>query len=130
MRNAINAAGAAVSGPYSQAVEVDGFLYLSGQTPQDPGTGQLLEGPIGAQTAQCFKNLFAVLSAAGVSADEVINCSVYLTDMSDFQAMNEVYAQQFKPPYPARTTIGVASLPLGARIEIGLIAKRRRQEPV
>ena len=124
MRNAIAAAGAVVSGPYSQAVEVDGFLYLSGQTPQDPGTGQLLEGPIGTQTTQCFKNLFAVLSAAGVSPDEVINCSVYLTDMSDFQAMNEVYAQQFKPPYPARTTIGVASLPLGARIEIGLIAKR------
>jgi 2-iminobutanoate/2-iminopropanoate deaminase len=70
--------------------------------------------------------LFAVSSAAGVGADDVINCSVYLTDMSDFQAMNEVYAQQFRPPYPSRTTIGVASLPLGARIEIGLIAKRGR----
>ena len=126
MRNAIQAAGAAVVGPYSPAVEVDGFLYLSGQTPVDPGTGQLIEGSIGAQTAQCFRNLFAVLSAAGAGADEVINCSVYLTDMKDFQAMNEVYAQQFRPPYPARTTIGVASLPLGARIEIGLIAKRQR----
>ncbi len=126
MRNAINATGAAVVGPYSQAVEVDGFLYLSGQTPLDPATGKLVEGSIAAQTTQCFRNLFAVLSAAGVAADEVINCSVYLTDMNDFHAMNEVYAQQFTPPYPARTTIGVASLPLGARIEIGLIAKRRR----
>jgi 2-iminobutanoate/2-iminopropanoate deaminase len=124
MRNAVNASGAAVVGPYSQAVEHDGVLYLSGQTPLDPATGRLVEGSIGAQTAQCFKNLFAVLAAAGVGADEVISCAVFLTDMHDFAAMNEVYAQQFRSPYPARTTIGVASLPLNARVEISLIARR------
>lgn len=121
-RNAINAAGAAAVGPYSHAVEANGFLYLSGQTPLDPATGQLVPGDVGAQTAQCLKNLFAVLDSAGLTPDDVIKVHVYLTNMDDFQAMNAVYAKQFSEPYPARTTIGVVSLPLNATIEIAMIA--------
>jgi len=124
-RNAINAPGAAVAGPYSQAVEGAGLLFLSGQTPLDQTTGKLVEGSIGEQTEQCFKNLFQVLEAAGLNAGDVISVQVFLTDMDDFSAMNAVYAQQFSKPYPARTTIGVASLPLGARIEIAMTAKTR-----
>jgi 2-iminobutanoate/2-iminopropanoate deaminase len=124
-RRAINSGGAAAVGPYSHAVEANGFLYLSGQTPMDSTTGQLAAGTIADQTAQCFKNLFAVLETAGLTSDDVIKVQVYLTDMNDFQAMNEIYAKQFSKPYPARTTIGCASLPLNAKIEIGMIAKTR-----
>ncbi len=124
-RKAVNTPGAATVGPYSQAVEAAGLLYLSGQTPIDPATGKLAAGTIGAQTRQCFENLFAVLDAAGLTPDDVVKVQVYLTDMADFEAMNAVYATQFATPYPARTTIGCASLPLNARIEIGLIAQRR-----
>ena len=123
-RNAYNAAGAAAVGPYSHAVEAHGFVHLSGQTPLDPATGGLVEGDVGAQVAQCFRNLFAVLAESGSTPDDVVSCSVYLTDMDDFSAMNAVYERQFSEPYPARTTIGVAALPLGARVEIGLIAAR------
>ncbi len=122
---AIDAPGAAAIGPYSHAVEAGGLLILSGQTPIDPATGGLARGAIGEQTAQCFANLFAVLAAAGLTGDDVVAVQVYLTDMNDFRAMNEVYAGQFSKPYPARTTIGVAALPLNARIEIGMIAKMR-----
>lgn len=122
-RNAINAPGAATVGPYSHAVEAAGLVFFSGQTPLDPSTGKLLEGTIGAQTQQCFTNLFRVLAAAGLTADQVVNVQVYLTDMNDFAAMNEVYMRQFAQPYPARTTIGVASLPRGAKIEIGMTAR-------
>ncbi|MGO9772504.1 MAG: RidA family protein [Roseiarcus sp.] len=122
---AIDAGGAAAIGPYSHAVEAGGLLFLSGQTPIDPATANLAPGAIGEQTAQCFKNLFAVLEAAGLAPDDVVAVQVYLTDMNDFQAMNEVYAEQFSKPYPARTTIGVAALPLNARIEIAMIAKLR-----
>jgi 2-iminobutanoate/2-iminopropanoate deaminase len=101
------------------------MVYLSGQTPLDPGTGKLMEGGIGAQAARCFQNLFGVLAAAGLSPDDVVKVNVYLVDMADFAAMNEVYARQFAQPFPARTTVGVASLPLGARIEIELVARRR-----
>jgi 2-iminobutanoate/2-iminopropanoate deaminase len=107
-RQAITAEGAAAVGPYSHGVRAGEFVYCSGQTPLDPATGKLLAGGIPAQTEQCFKNLFNVLQAAG---------------MNDFAAMNEVYGKQFAKPYPARTTIGVASLPLGASIEIELIAR-------
>jgi 2-iminobutanoate/2-iminopropanoate deaminase len=124
-RKAYNANAATAVGPYSHAVEANGFVHLSGQTPLDPATGRLVNGDIGAQTAQCFRNLFAVLDEAGMDPDDVISCSVYLTDMSDFAAMNTVYEGQFAKPFPARTTIGVAALPLGAHVEIGLIAARR-----
>jgi 2-iminobutanoate/2-iminopropanoate deaminase len=123
-RKAITAEGAAVVGPYSHAVRAGKLLYLSGQTPLDPATGKLVEGDVTVQTAQCFQNLFAVLRAADLGPDHVVKVNVFLTDMSDFAAMNEVYAAHFARPFPARTTIGVAALPLGARIEIELIARR------
>lgn len=123
-RRAFTAPGAVAVGPYSHAVEANGFVHLSGQTPIDPATGRLAEGDVGAQTAQCLANLFAVLAAAGLGSDDVVSVAVYLTDMADFPAMNAVYATRFAEPPPARTTIGVASLPLGARIEIGLVAAR------
>jgi 2-iminobutanoate/2-iminopropanoate deaminase len=123
-RTAITAPNASAIGPYSHAVQSGDLIYLSGQTPIDPATGRLLEGDVSAQAAQCFQNLFAVLAAGGLSPDDVIKVNVYLADMQDFAAMNEVYARQFSAPYPARTTIGVAALPLGARIEIEMIARR------
>jgi len=123
-RDAVTAPGAAAVGPYSHAVRAGDLVYLSGQTPLDPATGRLLEGGLQAQAEQCFRNLFGVLAAAGLGPDQVVKVNVFLTDMADFAAMNEVYARQFARPYPARTTIGVASLPLGARIEIELVARQ------
>jgi 2-iminobutanoate/2-iminopropanoate deaminase len=124
-RHAINAGGAAAVGPYSHAVEANGLLFLSGQTPLDAKTGKLAEGTIGNQTKQCFANLGAVLAAAGLTFEDVITCQVYLTSMADFPAMNEEYAKHFTAPYPSRTTIGVASLPLNAQVEIAMTAKMR-----
>jgi 2-iminobutanoate/2-iminopropanoate deaminase len=124
-RIGIMAPGASTAGPYSHAVEGAGLLFLSGQTPLDPATGKLVAGSIGDQTEQCFRNLVAVLGAAGLTLDAVVNVQVYLTDMKDFAAMNEVYARQFAKPFPARTTIGVASLPMGAQVEIGMTAIKR-----
>jgi 2-iminobutanoate/2-iminopropanoate deaminase len=122
LRTAISAPTASAIGPYSHAVKANGFVFLSGQTPLDPATGQLVTGSVAAQTHQCFANLLAVLNAAGLSAANVVNVQVYLTDMRDFAEMNEVYATYFDEPYPARTTIGVASLPRNANIEIGMTA--------
>ena len=102
-------------GPYSHGVECDGLVFLSGQTPIDSVTGKLVEDDISAQTQQSFKNLFDVLRSAGLSADSAQKVNVFLTNMDDFAAMNEVYKEQFSKPYPARTIIGVASLPLGAK---------------
>lgn len=113
-------------GPYSQAVWNGDALFCSGQTPIDPATGQLIDGDVGAQTQRVFDNLAAVLEAAGLSLDDAIKCNVYLTDMADFAAMNAAYASRFTAPHPARTTVAVAGLPLGARVEIELIARRRR----
>jgi 2-iminobutanoate/2-iminopropanoate deaminase len=124
-RVGITAAGGATVGPYSHAVAGAGLVFLSGQTPIDPATGKLVTGSPGEQTQQCFRNLVAVLDAAGLTLDDVLNVQVYLTDMNDFAAMNEVYARQFTKPFPARTTIGVASLPLGAKVEIGMTARSR-----
>ncbi|MFE0023729.1 RidA family protein [Amycolatopsis sp. NPDC059021] len=124
-RTAIDAASAVAVGPYSHAVDTGSLILLSGQTPLDGSTGALVDGGIAAQTRQCFTNLFAVLAAAGLSPDDVQKCTVFLTDMNDFAAMNEVYAEMFDQPYPARTTIGVAALPLDAAVEIEIIAKRR-----
>jgi len=123
-RTAFSAPGAVAVGPYSHAVECGGTVFLSGQTPLDPATGVLVGGGIAAQTERCFQNLFGVLAAAGLTPDDVVKVNVYLVDMSDFAAMNGVYERQFARPVPARTTIGVAALPLGARIEIELIARR------
>jgi 2-iminobutanoate/2-iminopropanoate deaminase len=124
-RKAFFAEGAVSVGPYSHAVEADDFVYLSGQTPMDSNTGKIIEGDITAQTEQSFKNVFNVLNAAGLTPDNVIKVNVFLTDMNNFKNMNEIYSKQFNSPYPARTTIGVKELPLGALIEIEMIAKRK-----
>ena len=110
-------------GPFSQAIEVGGLLYLSGQVGQDPATGKVVEGGIVAETERVFRNLSAVLKAAGKSFDDVARAGVYLTSMSDFVALNGIYAKHFSPPFPARTTIAVAALPLGACVEIDLVVK-------
>ena len=122
-RKAILSPDAPTAGPYSHGVWAGDLFYLSGQAAVDPATGKLVPGDVSAQAAQCFKNLFTVLSAAGLTPQQVIKANVYLVDMADFAAMNAVYASQFEKPYPARTTVGVASLPLGAHIEIELIAR-------
>ncbi len=123
-RKGITAEGAVAVGPYSHAAEIDGFVYLSGQTPMDSATGTLVPGDIKAQTEQSFKNLFNVLKAAGLTPDDVIKVNVFLTDMGNFAAMNDIYKTKFNAPYPARSTVGVKELPLGAMIEIEMIAKR------
>ncbi len=111
-------------GPYSVAATApgSGLLFLSGQTPIDPATGRLVEGDITTQTRQVFANLRSVLSAAGLSMDAVVKLNVYLTSMADFAEMNAVYATVFEPPFPARTTLEVRGLPLGASVEIELVA--------
>ncbi|HOX70498.1 MAG TPA: RidA family protein [Dokdonella sp.] len=109
-------------GPYSQAVQVGNTLYLSGQTPIDPATGELVPGDIGVQARQVFENLSAVLAAAGVGFDQVVRVGIYLTDLGNFAAVNEVMKQYFREPYPARSTIGVAALPKAAQVEIDLVA--------
>lgn len=124
-RKNITAEGAAAVGPYSHAIVSGDHVFLSGQTPIDASTGKLVEGTIGDQTKQCFRNLGAVLEAGGLSFDDVVKVKVFLTDMKNFTAMNDVYAEHFSEPYPARTTIGVASLPLGADVEIELVAQTR-----
>ena len=109
-------------GPYSQAVRVGNALYLSGQTPLDPATGELVAGDISAQARQVFENLRAVLEAAGASFEQVARVGIYLVDLGDFAAVNEVMKQYFREPYPARSTIGVAALPRAAAVEIDMIA--------
>jgi 2-iminobutanoate/2-iminopropanoate deaminase len=109
-------------GPYSQAVRAGQLLFVSGQVPLDPSTGQLVNGDIAAQTRRVFDNLGAVLKAGGRSFTDVVRTTVFLTDMNDFAAMNEVYGQYFSEPYPARATVQVARLPKDARVEIDVIA--------
>jgi 2-iminobutanoate/2-iminopropanoate deaminase len=109
-------------GPYSQAVRAGQLLFVSGQVPLDPSTGQLVNGDIAAQTRRVFDNLGAVLKAGGRSFADVVRTTVFLADMNDFAAMNEVYGQYFSEPYPARATVQVARLPKDARVEIDVIA--------
>src|ERR1043165_1730324 len=111
------------AGPFSREIEVGGFLYFSGQVGQDPATGKVVEGGIVAETERGCRNLAAVLNAAGRSFDDVARAGVYLTNMSDFVTMNGIYAKHFSQPFPARTTIGVAALPLGGCVEIDLVVK-------
>jgi 2-iminobutanoate/2-iminopropanoate deaminase len=110
-------------GPFSQAIEAGGFIFFSGQVGQDPMTGKLVAGGIAAETERVFGNLSAVLKAAGRSFDDVVRAGVYLANMNDFVAMNGIYARHFSRPLPARTTIAVAALPLGACVEIDLVVK-------
>ncbi len=109
-------------GPYSQAVRAGQLVFLSGQVPMDPATGSLVDGDIAAQTRRVFENLGAVLKAAGLTFAHVVRTTVFLADMTDFAAMNQVYATYFSEPFPARSTVQVARLPRDARVEIDLIA--------
>ncbi len=109
-------------GPYEQGIKFNGFLFTSGQIAIDPATGKLIEGDVSAQTRQVLENLKAVLEAGGSSLDRVVKATVYLTDLSAFSKMNEVYTQYLGQVKPARSTVGVASLPLGASVEIDLVA--------
>jgi 2-iminobutanoate/2-iminopropanoate deaminase len=111
------------AGPFSAAVRVNGFIHVSGQIGQDPATGKLVAGGVSEQTERIFANLALVLEAAGKSFADVVRSGVYLTDMASFSSMNAVYAKHFGQPYPARTTIGVAALPLGALVEIDLVVQ-------
>ena len=112
----------AAVGPYSQAVEVNGMLFISGQIPIDPDSGKIVEGDIQAQTDQVMKNIGAILLEAGYSYSDVVKCTCLLDDMDNFKAMNEVYARYFTKDQPARAAFGVVSLPLGVMIEIETIA--------
>lgn len=112
----------AALGPYSQAVRAGQLLFVSGQLALNPATGSLVEGGIGDQTRRVFQNVGAILEAGGASLAHVVRATVYLADMADFAAMNEVYATFFAPPYPARSTIEAARLPKDARIEVDVIA--------
>jgi 2-iminobutanoate/2-iminopropanoate deaminase len=109
-------------GPYSQAVRANGFLFLSGQIPLDPATQQLVAGDVRAQTERVLQNLKGILEAAGSSLDRVVRTTVFLADMNEFAAMNEVYARYFSSQPPARSTVQVARLPRDARVEIDVIA--------
>jgi reactive intermediate/imine deaminase len=111
----------AAIGPYSQAVRRGGFLFLSGQIPLDPATGQLVEGDITLQTRRVFDNLRAVVTAAGGSFDDIVRVGIYVTDLGDFAAVNAVMAENFQAPFPARSTIEVSGLPRGARVEVDAI---------
>jgi 2-iminobutanoate/2-iminopropanoate deaminase len=111
------------AGPFSPGVRAGGFLFLSGQVALSPATGALIAGDVGSQTEQVLQNLGSLLGAAGKSFADVVRVNVYLTDMNDFSRMNAVYARHFEPPYPARTTVAVSALPLGAAVEIDLIAR-------
>lgn len=108
-------------GPYSQAVQAGELLFVSGQLPIDPAKGALIEGSIQDMTRQCLKNLAAIVEEAGGALKDAAKITVFLTDMADFAAANEAYKEFFTPPYPARSAIQVAALPLGGKIEIEAI---------
>jgi 2-iminobutanoate/2-iminopropanoate deaminase len=109
-------------GPYSQAVRAGALLFVSGQVPIDPATGQIIDGDIAAQTHRVFQNIGEILKAGGASFDHVVRTTVFLADMNDFAAMNDVYATYFTAPAPARATVEVSRLPRDARVEIDVIA--------
>ncbi len=112
------------AGPYSHAVRSGGFAFLSGQTPVDPATGKLVEGSIGDQTRRCLENLSIVAAAAGVRLADAVRMTIYVVDISLFGDVNEAYGAYFQTDPPARTTIGVAALPLGSQVEIDAIVAR------
>lgn len=122
-RTAVSTAEApSAIGPYCQGIRAGGFLFASGQIPLDPATGQVVDGDVRAQTARVLDNLGAVLRGAGISHDAVVKTTVFLTDLEDFAAMNEVYARYFRAPAPARTTVQVSRLPRDVRVEIDVVA--------
>ena len=115
-------------GPYSQAIRVGGFVFTAGQVGAEPSSGALADG-VAAQADRALRNLAAVLAEAGSSFDRVVKTTIFLTDMGDFQAVNEVYASHLAPPFPARSTITVKALPKGALVEIEMIALAFDEEP-
>jgi 2-iminobutanoate/2-iminopropanoate deaminase len=121
-RETVHAEGApAAAGPYSHAVISNGLVFLSGQTPIDPETGKLVEGSIGDQTRRCLDNLAIVAAAAGAQLSDAVRCGIYVTDISTFKDVNQAYGTYFTDAPPARSTIGVAALPLGADVEIDAV---------
>jgi len=121
-RETVNAVpGPPAAGPYSHAVKSNGLVFLSGQTPVDPDTGKLVEGSIGDQTRRCLDNLQIVAAAAGAQLTDAVRMGIYVTDISTFKDVNEAYATYFGDDPPARSTIGVAALPLGAEVEIDAV---------
>jgi 2-iminobutanoate/2-iminopropanoate deaminase len=114
----------AAIGPYSQAVRAGGWLFTAGQVALDPVSGQMIEGEIAAQATRALENLVGVLRAAGFGPEDVVKSTIFLTDLADFAAVNEVYGRFFDEPYPARSTVQVAALPRGAKVEIELVAYR------
>lgn len=114
----------AAIGPYSQAIEVNGLIFASGQLPIDPATGDFPEGGIKEQTAQCFENIKAILAEVGLTADNIVKTTVLLNDIANFAGMNEVYATQFAGTFPARSAFAVKDLPKGAMVEIEVVAAR------
>lgn len=113
----------AAIGPYSQAIEAGGFLFSAGQIALVPGTGEMVEGGVEAQARQVFSNLAGVLAGADLGFRDVVKTTVYLADMGDFAAVNDVYGEHFAEPYPARSTVAAAGLPKGALVEIDVIAR-------
>ena len=111
-------------GPYSLAIQSGEFLFISGQIPLDAATGKLVEGDVSAQAKQCLENLKSILDAAGLTFADVVKTTIFLTSMGDFAAVNEAYKGYVGEPYPARSTIAVAGLPMGALVEIEMIARR------
>ena len=122
MKEIQSTAAPAAIGPYSQAIEANGMVFASGQIPIDPSTGNIVEGGIEHQTHQSLRNVKAVLEAAGTDLAHVVKTTVFLSDMDNFAAMNEVYAQFFEQPYPARSAVAVKTLPKGALVEVECIA--------
>lgn len=105
-------------GPYSSALKICDYVYLSGQLPVDPSTNQIVDGGVYEQTVQCLKNLNAILDEVDLDVNYLVNVRVYLTDMQDYDKMNEAYSSMFKEPYPSRVVVGVKELPKGAKVEI------------
>lgn len=124
MKPIVTSAAPAAIGPYSQAIEVNGFVYASGQLPIDPATGAFPEGGVQEQTRQSLLNVKAILEEAGLTFANVVKTTVYLADMGDFAAMNEIYSQFFSQPFPARSAVAVKALPKGALVEVEVIAAR------
>ena len=115
----------AAIGPYSQAIQVGNLVYTSGQIPIDPSTGAFVEGGIKEQTRQSLTNVKAILEEVGLSMNNVVKTTVFMSDMNDFAEMNSIYAEFFSEPYPARSAIAVKTLPKGALVEIEVIAEKR-----
>jgi len=125
MKNPIQTEHApAAIGPYSQATELNGWVFCSGQIGLEPGSGKLVEGGIEAETRRVLENIRAILAAAGLALADVVTITLFLVDLNDFEAVNRIYSEHFSAPYPARSTVQVAALPRRARIEIAAIASR------